>query len=128
MLPIAAVGQVPSCKDSSITTSNYSNLKFEIIKIDTVVTHCVSGEYNSRNFKRWDSTTIWANIILMDLPVKVDLASLKMKVKAIMKDRRINKAFVFRDAFSSGLFKLSSSYAAQLLKERDGYLGQFNDN
>lgn len=100
--------------------------KFELINTDTIVTHHVSGEYNSPNFIRIDSTQIWADIILEHTPDTIDFVQLKTKVETIMKANHINKAFVFRDKESSQLFRFSSLYAAQLLQERKGYLGEFN--
>ncbi len=123
-LPVTAFGQNILPQDTFSYTFN--NLKFEIINIDTVVTHHVSREHNIPNFKQMDSTKIWADIILNDLPYIIDLVELKIKVEAIMKDNKIDKAFVFRDKNSSILFRFSSSFAAQKLIERNGYLGQFN--
>jgi hypothetical protein len=123
--PFITFGQDTN-NDSSQVGLKYSDLKYEIINIDTIVTHYINGVYNTPNFKSSDSTKIWADIILINLPIKVDSASLKRKVEGIMKDNGISKASIFRDTYSSMLFRLSSSYAAKKLKERDGYLGQFN--
>jgi hypothetical protein len=123
-LPVMAIGQDILPKEISAYTFN--NLKFEIINVDTVVTHHVSGEYNSPNFKQIDSTKICADIILIDLPYKIDLGQLKKKVETIMKDNKINQSYVFRDKESSILFRFSSSFADQVLRDRNGYLGQFN--
>jgi hypothetical protein len=125
--PIVTFGQI-SKSDSNKIHLHYDDVKYEIINIDTAVSHYVDGKYNKPNFKAWDSTKIWADIILLDLPAKINLPWLKRKVEEIMKDKGINKAFIFRDRYSSMLFRLSSLYAAKKLKEIDGYLGQYNMN
>jgi hypothetical protein len=113
-------------KNQNTDLLNYKNVKYEIINIDTLVNHYTNGKYNTPDFKMWDSTKIWADIILMGLPKKIDSTSLRQKVLAIMKSKGINKASVFRDRYSSMLARLSSLYAYKKLKERDGYLGVFN--
>ncbi len=122
--PMVSLGQSVNI-DSAQTVNRYSEIKFEIKNVDTVVTHYVSGKYNTPGYKHWDSTKIWADIILINLPPKVDLSSLKIKVQSIMKDKGINRGYVFRDASSSMLFRMSSLFAAQELKKHNGYLGQY---
>lgn len=123
-LPILGTAQDLLQEDT--VSKPFNQLNFEIINIDTVVTHYSSGEYNNQDYKKIDSTKIWAYIILNDAPKVIDSIQLKIKVEAIMKENKINKANLFRDEDSIMLFKISSLYAANLLKERDGYLGQFN--
>jgi hypothetical protein len=125
LFPMMTFAQLPDSKEPDVVAEKNNKSDFRIIKIDTLVTHCVSGEYNTPGFKEWNSITIVADIILPDWPKNVDTANLKRKGLEIMNRNKIDFVCVFRDSFSSGLFSLRSSYAAQLIKERDGYLGQF---
>lgn len=126
ILFIPIVGTAQNTWPRDTIPNAFNHLNFKIINIDTVVTHYSSGEYNSPDYKKTDSTKIWADIILNDAPKIIDPIQLKIKVEAIMKENKINKAFLFRDENSILLFRMSSLHAANLLKERDGYLGQFN--
>lgn len=122
-LPLLVVGQKIVNKDS--IQDNIINFKFEIINIDTLVTYYTGGEQINPNYKITESTKIWAHIVFIELPNIVDSIQLKRKVETIMKDNKINKAYVFRDEYSSFLFRASSLNAAKLLEERKGYLGEF---
>lgn len=117
VFPLANYGQNHVSKDSIIKHLNY-----EIINIDTVVTHYVIGVNPPY---RTDSTSIWADIILKDAPNKMDTIQLKLKIETIMRENHINNAFVFRNEASSYFFRLSSDWAYKQLKAWDGYLGQF---
>ena len=122
LLPFTILSQTNSVKSNV----NYDTLKYLIKNIDTIVSHYQTGKYGEPDFKRWDSTKIWADIIFSDLPGKIDSIKLKNRVITIMKAKGINKAFIFRNDWSSTLFRFSSFSAAQKLREIDGYLGVFN--
>lgn len=110
----------------SVNQNQYARLSFSVIKIDTLITHCILGKYNTPEFLEWDSATVWGDIIIPDLPAVIDPVSLQSKAQAIMKQYKLDRAYVFRNKFSSGLFRFSSAYAARRIKEMDGYLGTFS--
>ena len=118
-----ALGQMPIRHFDGKVTSEYNKLKYDIINIDTITLYYSNGKTNSPDFKMWDSTRIWADIILKNVPKKFDSSSLKQQIETIMKRHGISKASVFRDEYSSILARLSSTYAYQKLKERQGYFG-----
>ena len=120
-----AFGQEPTRRNRIKITSEYNHIKYDIINIDTIVIHFVDGKYNSPDFKRWDSTEVWADIILNNAPAKIDSVILKQQIIAIMKRHGIVKASAFRDEHSSMLARLSSLYAYRKLIEGKGYFGNF---
>jgi hypothetical protein len=118
-------GQQPVRHAKAKIISEPGTLNYEIIHIDTIDFHYSSGKYNDPDAKKWDSTKIWADIILKNAPNKIDSSKLKLQIFAIMKRHGISKASVFRDEYSSLLAKLSSAYAYKKLKERHSYFGIF---
>jgi hypothetical protein len=100
-------------------------MRYRIINYDTVVSHYSNVSLGQPGYKTWDSTKVRADIILEGYPVGISRQELTTIVIAIMNEKGIDVAHVFRSESASMLFRLSSLKAAQALKDSGGYLGQF---
>lgn len=97
---------------------------YDVLHRDTIVLNHFEGVKGDDNYRAWTSQKIQADVIVYNIPLDYDSVKFNSELKKILSAEHLNTAYVFRDATSSLLFKMSFMEAHSMIKSRNGYLGQ----
>jgi hypothetical protein len=95
----------------------YSSLYYVVNGRDTNTITCTSGNYGESDFKRYDSTYIFAHIIFPGLPMYFNQDSLSIRTLEVMRIENIQTSYIWRDIKS--LWMLPYSYRSEEMTKQE---------